>query len=304
QGHSRGQADLQPSEGRESMMQTYAYYPGCTLHSSAKEYDVSARLVCAKLGIELKELEGWTCCGASSAHTTNPQLSVALPARDLQSAEEMGLPLAVACAMCFSRLKHTAHELAEKAKLDSVNSLLGKDFHNSTRVVHLLEILAGATDEISAAKPLKGLKIASYYGCLLVRPHEIMKFDDEENPQIMDKLMKAVGAEPVAWDFKTACCGASLPFTRRDIVVKLSHRILAQARQLGADCVAVACPMCQINLDMQQSQMEAVYQDRLDLPILYFTQLVGLAMGFSPKQLLFDKHFVNPLPMLKARGLA
>jgi heterodisulfide reductase subunit B len=282
---------------------TYAYYPGCTLHSTAKEYDVSTRLVCEKLGIKLRELEDWTCCGASSAHSTSHLLGIALPARELQAAERLGLPLAVACAMCFSRLKHTAYELADKAKLGLVNELLGKEFHNATEVVHLLKVLYEASDAMPLRRPLKGLKVACYYGCLLVRPQDIVNFDDVEDPQIMDRLMEKLGAEGIEWDFKTACCGASLPLTRRDVVLKLSHRILSQARQLGADCVAVACPMCHSNLDAYQKEMEAKYKDTLELPVLYFTQLVGLALDFSPKQLLLDKHFTDPVPMLKNKGL-
>lgn len=286
------------------MQKTYAYYPGCTLHSSAKEYDISARLVCDKLGIGLQELEGWACCGASSAHTTSELLSIALPARELQAAEELGLPLTVVCAMCFSRLKHTAHELTDKKKLDLISELLGKEFHNATEVVHLLEVLHDIRDTIPVSKPLNGLKVACYYGCLLVRPQEIVEFDDEENPHIMDRLVSALGAEGIEWDFKTACCGASLPLTRRDVVLKLSHLLLSQAKQLSADCVVVACPMCHSNLDAYQKEMEAEYKDKLDLPVIYFTQLVGLALGLTPKQLHLDKHFTDPLPMLGAKGLA
>ena len=283
---------------------TYAYYPGCTLHSTAKEYDVSARAVCRQLGIELQELDGWTCCGASSAHTTNETLAITLPARDLRSAEAKGLPLAVACAMCFNRLKYTAHALADKEKLDSINKLIGDGLRNTTEIVHLLQILYDRRKSIAVGKPLKGLKVASYYGCLLVRPQEITHFDDPENPQMMDKLMTTLGAQPLEWDFKTACCGASLPLSRRDIVVKLSYRILLQAKQLGADCVAVACPMCQMNLDAYQNEMVKQYGKKIEMPILYFTQLAGLAMGLSPKELDLDKHFTDPLPMLKNKGLA
>ena len=286
------------------MQKAYAYYPGCTLHSSAKEYDVSARLVCDKLGIGLQELEGWACCGASSAHTTSELLSIALPARELQAAEELGLPLTVVCAMCFSRLKHTAHELADEAKLNLISELLGKKFHNAAEVVHLLEVLHDVRDTMPISRPLNGLKVACYYGCLLVRPREIVNFDDEENPQVMDRLVEALGAEVIEWDFKTACCGASLPLTRRDIVLKLSHRLLSQAKQLGADCVAVACPMCHINLDAYQKEMEVEYKDKLDLPVIYFTQLIGLALDFTPKHLHLDKHFTDPLPMLRGKGLA
>ncbi|MCK4361758.1 MAG: CoB--CoM heterodisulfide reductase iron-sulfur subunit B family protein [Dehalococcoidia bacterium] len=283
---------------------TYAYYPGCTLHSTAKEYDVSARLVCHKLGIKLQELENWTCCGASSAHTTNELLSIALPARELQAAEEMGLPLAVACALCFSRLKHSAYELADKEKLDLVNELLGKEFHNTTEVVHLLKVLYEERDAMTVSRPLSSLKIACYYGCLLVRPQEIVDLDDVENPQIMDQLMERLGAVTVDWGFKTECCGASLPLTKPEMVLKLSHRILSQAKQAGADCVAVACPMCHNNLDAYQKDMKRKYSDKFELPVLYFTQLAGLALGFSPKQLLLDKHFTSPLPMLRDKGLA
>jgi len=285
-------------------IQSYTYYPGCTLHSSAKEYDVSARLVCEKLGIELRELEGWTCCGASSAHTTSQLLSIALPALSLRAAEEAGLPLAVACAMCFSRLKHTQHALADDSKRQLVSGLIGGELRNSTRVVHLLEILRDASGDMPVSKPLEDMKVACYYGCLLVRPREVVCLDDEENPQIMDGLMRVLGADPVEWDFKTACCGASLPLTRRDIVLRMSYRILHQARQLGADCVAVACPMCHSNLDAYQGEIEREYGEKLGLPVLYFTQLVGLALGMSPKQLLLDKHFTDTLPILKARRLA
>jgi len=283
---------------------TYAYYPGCTLHATAKEYDVSARLVCEKLGVGLEELDDWTCCGASSAHTTNEMLAVALPVRDLRTAEKMGKPLAVACALCFNRLKVTEHALADKSKLDTVNRLVGSDFKNSTQVVHLLEILYDRRKSIAVSKPLKGLKVASYYGCMLVRPHEITHFDDPENPQMMDKLMTALGAQPLEWDFKTACCGASLPLTRQDIVLKLSHRILFQAKQLGADCLAVACPMCQFNLDMYQEAINKEFGGSINLPILYFTQIAGLAMGLSPKALHLDKHIIDPIPMLRNKGLA
>ena len=283
--------------------QTYAYYPGCSLRSSAKEYDVSARLVCEKLGIKLHELESWACCGASSAHNTSQMLSIALPARELQAAEQVGLPLAVACAMCFSRLKHAAHELADKASLAQINQVLGKEFRNATEVIHLLQVIRDASEKMQLKRPLKGLKVACYYGCLLVRPREIVNFDDDENPQIMDRLIDTLGAEAIEWDFKVSCCGASLPLSRHDVMLKLTYRILYQAKQLGADCVAVACPMCHSNLDAYQKEIKSKYKTRFDLPILYFTQLIGLALDFSSKQLHLTKHFTDPLPMLRSKGL-
>jgi heterodisulfide reductase subunit B len=284
----------------------YAYYPGCTLHSTAKEYDVSARLVCNELGIELRELEDWACCGASSAHSVSRLLGLALPARELQLAEEMGLPLVAPCAMCYFRLKLAAHELADETTLNAVRGLLAKEFHNTAEVVHLLKVIAEDKETVRSKlkRSLAGMRVACYYGCLLVRPRDILDFDDEENPQMMDELMEMLGAESIDWGFKTECCGASLPLSRPDIVLRLSHRILSQAKQLGADCIVVACPMCHSNLDSHQKEMRAKYGDVVGLPVLYFTQLLGLALGFSPRQLLLDKHLTDTLPMLEDKGLA
>ncbi len=274
----------------------YAYYPGCTLHSTAKEYDFSTRAVFDELGIELRELEGWACCGASSGHSISHLLGIVLPARELQRAEEAGLPLTAPCAMCYFRFKLAAHELANEATLNTVSGLLGKEFHNTVEVVHPLEILDQHKELIASKlqKPLNGLRVACYYGCLLVRPQSILHFDDEENPQMMDRLTEVLGAESIDWAFKTECCGASLPLARPDIVSKLSHRILSQARDLGADCVLVACPECHLNLDSNQ--------DGAGLPVLYFTQLVGLALGLSAERLRLDKHLTDTRPLLRAKG--
>ena len=282
------------------MPAAYAYYPGCTQEGSAKEYDESARLVCKELGIDLKEIEGWTCCGASSAHTTNHLLSVALPARELQAAEEMGLPIAVVCAMCYSRLKFASHELTDPKTMSLVSEVLEKNLQNTTEIVHLLEILDKQT--IPIRKLLHGLKVACYYGCILARPEKVTHFDDEENPQMMDRLINNLGAEAVDWGYKTECCGASLPLTRPDILRELSHRILQGAQQSGADCIAVACPMCHSNLDMQQKSIRDKYGDQDEIPIVYFTQLVGLAMGLSHQSMLLDRHFVDPVPTLREKG--
>ncbi|MBE0415832.1 MAG: CoB--CoM heterodisulfide reductase iron-sulfur subunit B family protein [Dehalococcoidia bacterium] len=281
----------------------YAYYPGCSLHSTAKEYDVSARLVCEGLGIELYELDGWTCCGASSIHSASRLLSTALPARELQLAGRPGLPLAVACAMCYSRLKLAAHELSDGATKELVEEIVGGDLSGTVEVVHLLKVLDGEREAMPLKRSLSSLRVACYYGCLLVRPCGVLDFDDEENPQTMDRLIEALGARSIEWDFKTECCGASMPLSRPDIVLRLSYRILSQAKQLGADCIAVACPMCHSNLDTYQGKIRAKYKGNIELPVLYFTQLVGLALGFSPRQLLLNRHFTDPLPMLKARGL-
>jgi heterodisulfide reductase subunit B len=282
----------------------YSYYPGCSLHASAEEYDISATLVCQKLGIELRELEDWICCGASAAHSTQHLLSLALPAHTLNQTKQKGLPLAVPCAMCFSRLRIALHELEDKETLDLVSRTLEKEVSTDVTVESMLGVLADESISLPIAKPLEGLKVACYYGCLLARPPEVVGVDDAENPQSMDRLMGRLGAEAVDWGLKTSCCGAGVSFSRLDIVLRLSHRILSLARSSGADCVAVACPMCHANLDMYQKDMTSKFKDKTELPVLYFTQLMGLALGISTKELHLDKHLTNPLPMLREKGLA
>jgi len=297
---------LAPAEsnvGKSVVEQVYSYYPGCSLHATAAEYDVSTRLVCQKLGVELQELEDWVCCGASAAHSTDHLLSLALPAHTLKQAEEKGLPLAVPCAMCYSRLRFALHELQNKDTLDLVSRTIGKELSTAVTVKHMLQVLADKDIPLPIVKPLSGLKVACYYGCLLVRPPEVVGFDDAENPQTMDHLMKRLGAEAIDWGLKTNCCGAGVAFARLDVVLKLSHRILSLAQKSGADCVAVACPMCHANLDMYQKDMTVKLGWKTELPVLYFTQLMGLSLGFSPKELLLDKHITNPLPMLREKKL-
>ena len=296
-------AQVEADTGKQEQGRVYSYYPGCSQLATAEEYDVSARLVSHKLGIQLHELENWICCGASAAHSTDHLLSLALPANTLSQAGEKGLPLAVPCAMCFSRLKFALHELEDKNTRELVGRAIGKELSTDVTVEPMLKILADDEIVIPIEKPLAGLNVACYYGCLLVRPPEVVNFDDAENPQTMERLMQKLGAEPVEWGLKTSCCGAGVAFPRLDVVLKLSYRLLSLAKERGADCVAVACPMCHANLDMYQNDMKAKYGQKLDLPVLYFTQLMGLALGFSPKELLLNRHITNPLPMLRRKGL-
>ena len=282
----------------------YAYYPGCTLHSTAKEYDISTRLVCDALGIELHELEGWICCGASSAHTTSRLLGLALPAHTLLQAQKTGLPLAVPCAMCFSRLKFAIHDLEEAETRDLVSQALEQEVGGSVAVEPMLAVLASKQLDLPLARGLSGLRVACYYGCLLVKPRAVTNFDDEENPKVMEQLMERLGAEAVAWGLKTECCGASLPLARPDMVSQMTHRLLSLAVRSGADCVSVACPMCHSNLDMYQKAISAKYKEKIDIPILYFTQLMGLALGIPAAKLMLNKHITDPLPLLRRKGLA
>jgi heterodisulfide reductase subunit B2 len=283
---------------------SYAYYPGCSLHASAKEYDVSTRMVMGRLGIDLREIENWTCCGASSAHAASKLLGYALPARNLQIAEQMGLPLMSSCAACFSRLKATTHDLARDLKmLAAVNEAIDRPFLNSVEVTPILGALVPEEVAAAARRPLEGLKVACYYGCLFVRPGEVVGFDDEEDPRSMDRLLAAAGAETVDWAFKTECCGASMAVPRPGEVERLSGRVLAAAKRLGADCVAVACPLCHANLDQRQGSIGAKLGKDMTLPVLYFTQLLGLALGFPAREMMLERHFADPRPMLRAKGL-
>lgn len=284
-----------------------AYFPGCSLHSTARDYDMSFQLVCRKLGIELQEIPHWVCCGASPAHVTSHLLSIALPCKNLVLAEEMGLNTVVApCAACFNRLKIAKQEVAENSQLKKdVENVLGKSYRGKVEVKHPLQIIA---DEIGLAKvekmvrrELQGLKVASYYGCLLVRPLNMVSFDDPEDPQSMDDLVTALGGEALPWAFKTECCGASFSLSETDIVLELSGEILDAALEAGAECILVACPLCQSNLDLRQKGIEKRLGKKFNLPILYFTELLGLALGLNMHELGLSKHIVDPCKLLQRK---
>lgn len=280
------------------MANKYAYFKSCTLEKSAREFDMSAKLVCQKLGIELQEIEDWNCCGATPLHSVNHLLALALPARNLAAVERMGLPMAIPCASCFSRHKIAAHELAEDEKLkEKVNSLLEESYRKEVEVKSLLQVIyeEAGPEKIKemVTNQLEGIKVAPYYGCLLVRPPKIVQFDEAENPISMDLLLEATGAEVIDFPFKTACCSASLAITNKDIVAKLAGDILGMAYDLGANVISVACPLCHQNLDARQAQIKSRRNFSFSLPILYFTQIIGLSLGFSEKELGIDKHAVK-----------
>jgi heterodisulfide reductase subunit B len=282
------------------MTTRYAYYPGCTLKTGAKEYDLSTRQVFKALGLELKEIDDWACCGASSAHGTDHLLAIALPARELAKAERMGMPAVAPCAACFCRMKSTLHALRDPATRDAVSVIIGGPAPDKAQALHPIQVLDGMAD-VKYPRPLSGLKVACYYGCMLVRPAEVMQFDDIENPMMMDRVLRRAGMETVDWQFKTECCGAGHALPHPDVTWKLSQRILEQAKQAGADCVAVACPLCQSNLDFQDVSRRKHGSD-LVMPVVYFTQLLGLALGVPEADLGFNRLFTDPRPMLRQKG--
>jgi heterodisulfide reductase subunit B len=278
----------------------YAYYPGCSLEGTAKEYDLSVRAVCQQLGIELEEIPNWNCCGASSGHSTDYWLSLALPGRNLALAEKEGLDIAVACPACFLRLKNTRHEVKDDRELQRrLSELIGLPYAAKYEVKHLLNII---THEIEVeaikekvVKPLTGLKVVAYYGCYLVRPPKVTLFDDAEDPQSMDILLRALGAEVLDWSGKVDCCGGSLGLSKRDIVVQLVKEIAETARSAEAEAIVTACPLCQSNLDARQGSR--------GLPVLYFTELMGLAMGIPQAKAWLRRHLISPLKLLHSYGL-
>ena len=284
-------------------MVKYAYYPGCSLESAlAKEFDLSALAVCEKLGIEMEELHDWNCCGASSGHSTNAALNHAIVGRNLALAEKQGLDIAAACPACYVRLKHTRHTVLENPELkDQMVDNIEMPYEGTYDVRHLLDIMVNdiGLDAIKekVVKPLTGLKLVSYYGCFLVRPPKVVAFDDPENPVLMDNLLEALGADVRDWTGKVDCCGGSLALTKRNIVIGLVDDIIKQARDVGAEALVAACPLCNMNVDGRQKLSSDA------LPVFYFTELMGLAMGVTNTRKWWDKHIIAPDKLLESHNL-
>ena len=278
-----------------------SYYPGCTLHGTAKEYGQSVVAVSEALGIELKEIEDWSCCGATSAHSTNFKLSVALPARNLMAAEKHALDVMVPCAACFNRFKTAEHYLKKDKDLKTqLEGIIGGKYQGGIAVRNPIDIICNDIGLPALGGKVKvklaGLKPVSYYGCLLLRPPEICQFDNYENPVMLDKIMATLGADPKPWSYKTDCCGGSLTISKTDIVVKMVNKLMTMAREAGANCLVVACPVCMANLDMRASE-------HVRLPVFYFTELVALALGLKGPGGWFKLHHIDPRPLLTGLGL-
>jgi heterodisulfide reductase subunit B len=265
----------------------------------------SSVAVAHTLGIEMKEIKGWSCCGATAAHQTDRVLATSLAAANLVLAKKMGLDMVVNCAACYSRTKTANYEVSSSSAMrKQVSDAIGHEYDGSVAVRHFVEVLIEdfGLDKLrkSFKQSLNGLKVACYYGCFLVRPHEITQFDDPENPVFLDRLVTAMGGESLDWPHKVECCGGGLNLTRTDVVVKLSGSIIDMAQASGADCIAVACPMCQTSLDLRQKDIEKETGKRYDMPIVYITQLLGLCLGISQKELGLNRLMVSPSTILKA----
>jgi heterodisulfide reductase subunit B len=285
----------------------YAFFPGCSLESTAWDFDRSTRAVCGALGIELEDIPNWVCCGSTPAHTTNASLAVALPVLNLQKAQRMNSPVMTACASCYARLRTANYKVSnDPAERKRAERITAAPYDGGVPVHHVLDVLVNhlGLETIRAAvrNPLTPLRVACYYGCLLTRPPEVVAFDDPEHPTVMDDLVSALGAEPVDWPYKTECCGASLSMTNVDVVNRLGHRLVSMARQAGAQCITVACPLCQVNLDLRQADAGAAHGELPQTPVLYVTQLLGLALGLSPKELGLKALSVSAESLFNADG--
>jgi len=276
----------------------FSYYPGCSLQATAIEYDLSTRAVLQHLGVELIELPDWNCCGASSAHSLNETLALSLPARNLALAQKEGVDLVAPCAACFNRLKMAEKVLREDPiKGGEIEKAVGFKYEGGFEVRPPLDLIGNLLGlerlQSMVERPLSGLRLVAYYGCLLVRPPEVVQFEDPENPQLLNRLLQALGAEPLEWSYATDCCGGSLALTRSDLAKTLVTKLVYKAREAGAQAMVTTCPLCQVNLEMRQEKM----------PIFYFTELVGLALGIEESKKWWGKHLIHPRPLLRTLGL-
>jgi heterodisulfide reductase subunit B len=278
---------------------TFAYYPGCSLHATGKEYNVSLLAVMTALDVELRELDGWNCCGASSAHSLNLRLGIGLPARNLALIEQSGLEAVAPCAACFNHLKMAQQEIAgHPQKFTWLEEALGTSL-SGTAVIRspislLLDVIGLEKIAGRVKRPLAGLPVVTYYGCLLARPRNISELGDTEHPHELDDLMQTLGAEPQQWSYAVDCCGGALSIARADIVQRMTQTIVNAAREAGAALIITACPLCQINLEMRQTG-----RGTERLPALYFSEAMGLSFDLPGTSRWWKKHLVDPRPVLR-----
>ena len=283
-----------------------SYFPGCSLKGTAKEYDISTRAVCNALGIELVELEDWNCCGATVIPSIDRTISLALAARNFAIAEKDGFNIITPCSACYSRFSIANETLLNNLKLmEKVNKALesaGLQYKGHITIRHLVDFIVNVfgLEKISEkiTKSLKNLKISPYYGCLMTRPRTKVSFDSPENPQALDKLIITLGGVNFPSIHKASCCGGAIMVTKEEAALKLTKEILVSIKEIGADCITTACPFCQMNLDAKQAAVESKYNIKINLPVFYFTQLIGLAIGLNPKDLGLDKNIVAPEKIL------
>jgi heterodisulfide reductase subunit B len=284
-------------------VKNYSYFPGCSAEATASPLGISVLPVAKELGMDLVELEDWNCCGSTPYGSVDKLEATCIAARNLALAEKTGLDLVTPCSNCYVVLDGANDILKENPTLrEQVGKALAVaklGYKGGVRVRHLAEVLySDITPEVIGAKvtkPLKGLKVASYYGCQLVRPNG---FDDPESPHSMDELVASLGADVVPWQMKVQCCGSSLVMPEPEVALGLVNKILRNAQENGAQCLVTPCPLCQINLDVYQGQVNRLFKTKYNLPVLFLTQLVGVALGIKPEALALSGNVVSPMRVL------
>jgi len=282
----------------------YTYYPGCSAEATAVGLGLSVQAIAKPLDMELIELEGWTCCGSTPYGSLDELESIVVAARNLALAEKTGLDLVTPCSSCFITLYQADIKLKDHpqlmAQINEALAVANLEYHGSVRVRHLTEVLVNdITPEVITTKvkrPLHGLKVAPYYGCQLVRPD--YGFDDPESPQSLDRLVGCLGAEAVPFPLKNRCCGGSLIISEEDLALGLIRKLLDNALENGAQCIVTPCPLCQTNLDAYQSRVNSKFKTHYNLPVLFISQLIGLALGIAPESLGLNTNIVSPSEVL------
>lgn len=286
----------------------YLYFPGCTLYTKAKNLDTAARESARIVGFELQELPDWTCCGATFPLATDNLMALLPPSRILANAMKEGGKLTTLCSVCFNVLRRTLHLLESDAeKREKIFDFIEMEYHGGFRLPHYLEILR---DDIGfenvrtkVKRDLKRLRVAPYYGCMLLRPSEEMNFDDKENPTILENFIESVGCEPVDFPYKIECCGSFQAIGAPEVATECGHAILSSALKNGAEAVVTTCPLCQYNLDTKQKEIKEKYPGFQGIPVLYFSQLMGLSFDLPMETLDFQRNDVDPLSLLEGKGL-
>lgn len=279
----------------------YGFFPGCTLEAAANEAKIATLEIARVLGIELIELEGWTCCGATHAQDVDDLTALAVNARNIALAEKLHLPILTACNTCTLMLRKAQKKLAEHEETkEEVNKILRQadiEYQGTSEITHLLWVLIkdyGLKNlQKKVKKPLKGYKIANFYGCHILRPPEIMGFENYLNPKSMELLTTALGAESIEFSKKLDCCGFHAVFPAENEVLQISGSACKSAKDAGANCLVTPCPLCQMQLDMYQPESQKKYKEDITIPILHLPQLIGLALGITPHQLGMKRHIVD-----------
>ena len=286
-----------------------SYFPGCTLNTTGKGFDNAVRASAAAVGLELVELAEWNCCGATFPLIVDNMLELAAPAHVLVSAQDEGTSetLTTACTTCYNVLKRTDRFMRDhEEERERIEAFIEAEFKGQVEVKDILHVLRDDVGFETIAervqRPLEGLKVAAYYGCMVLRPPDEVAYDDPDNPTSLGDLMTALGATAIDFSHKNECCGAYLAVSAPDVTREMVYTILRSAQAAGADAIATNCPLCQFNLDKQQAEIRKTYAGYEPIPIFYFSQLMGLALGLDASDYGWERHYIDALPLLKERG--